>query len=62
MKTSVALRSAMEEFLRSAEADAAAFPGSSLADWKAHWENFFPFKSDSDLEHLLGGLRKAGLE
>ncbi len=55
-------RSAMEEFLRSAEAKAATFPGPSLADWKAHWANFFPFKSDKDFEHLLGGLRKAGLE
>ncbi len=55
-------RSAMEEFLSSAEAEAATFPGPSLADWKAHWSNFFPFKSDRNLEHLLGGLRKAGLE
>jgi tetratricopeptide (TPR) repeat protein len=55
-------RATMEEFLRLAEAETEKFPGRTLNAWKGHWAKFCPYKNDTDLERLLEGLRKAGLE
>jgi hypothetical protein len=55
-------RSAMEEFLRLAEAETEEFPGRTMAAWETHWARFCPYKEDADLQRLLEGLRKAGQE
>ena len=55
-------RATLDEFLSLAEAEDGAFPGRSLTAWRGHWAEFFPFKHEADLENLLEGLRKAGLD
>jgi TolB-like protein/DNA-binding SARP family transcriptional activator len=54
-------RTTLEEFLRIAESDMAAFPGRRLKDWEAYWHGAFEYRDREDLDHLFDGLRKAGL-
>jgi adenylate cyclase len=51
----------LEEFLRVAEHDMAIFPGRRLRDWEAFWRGMAWYKRETDHEHLMEGLRKAGL-
>jgi TolB-like protein/two-component SAPR family response regulator len=37
------------------------YEGSDKKRWRAYLESAFPYQQSSDTEHLLGGLRKAGL-
>ncbi len=55
-------REAMDEYLRRAERNMAVFPGRCLEDWRDYWQWIAAYKDTADLEHLLDGLRKAGLE
>jgi tetratricopeptide (TPR) repeat protein len=51
----------MEEFLRVAEADMSVFPGRRLKDWDDYWRNTCWYRRQEDHDHLMDGLRKAGL-
>jgi adenylate cyclase len=51
----------LEEFLRVAERDMLVFPGHRLTDWDDYWRNTCWYKRQEDHDHLMDGLRKAGL-
>jgi tetratricopeptide (TPR) repeat protein len=51
----------LDDFLDHAEADMVGFPGRALRDWEPFWMAAINFRDRADLEHLLDGLRKAGL-
>jgi TolB-like protein len=51
----------LEEFLRVAEHDMAVFPGRRLGDWEEFWRGMAWYKREADHQHLMDGLRKAGL-
>jgi TolB-like protein/Tfp pilus assembly protein PilF len=54
-------RQALTEFLSTAHEEIAAFPGEDPELWRQYWTRHFPFKNAKDLDHLLDGLRMAGL-
>jgi Flp pilus assembly protein TadD len=54
-------RQALTEFLSMAHEEIAAFPGEDPDLWRRYWARHFPFKNSKDLDHLLDGLRMAGL-
>jgi adenylate cyclase len=54
-------RRAMADYLARASTEMAAYPGRDSDRWRQFWADFLPFKDPKDLEHLLDGLRKAGL-
>jgi adenylate cyclase len=54
-------RATLEEFLRTAESDMAAFPGHRLKDWESYWHGAFEYRDQQDFDHLFDALRKAGL-
>jgi TolB-like protein len=54
-------RSTLEEFLRIAETDMAAYPGRRLKDWEPYWHGAFEYEHKKDFAHLFEALRKAGL-
>jgi len=54
-------RQALTEFLPTAHEEIAAFPGEDPELWRRYWTRHFPFKNAKDLDHLLDGLRMAGL-
>jgi TolB-like protein len=54
-------RSLMDEFRTRANDELANCPGDDPKGWQTYWSNSFPFKNSADLDHLLDGLRKAGL-
>lgn len=49
-------------FLDYAETDMAVFPGRRYSDWLPYWTRVGGFRDPADLEHLLEGLRRAGLQ
>jgi TolB-like protein/Tfp pilus assembly protein PilF len=49
------------EALRSVETELAIQPGKDSELWRAYWARLACFKNPADFEHLLEGLRKAGL-
>ncbi|ESY76544.1 hypothetical protein X740_28390 [Mesorhizobium sp. LNHC221B00] len=51
----------LEEFLRVAEDDMAAFPGRRLKDWDEFWRGAAWYQHQEDHDHLMDGLGKAGL-
>jgi tetratricopeptide (TPR) repeat protein len=51
----------MAQYLERARAEFADFPGDDADKWRAFWSRSYPYKNPDDLEHLLDGLRKAGL-
>ncbi len=51
----------MEQFLRVAEEDMPAFPGRRLGGWDDYWRNTARYKHQEDHDHLMEGLRRAGL-
>ncbi len=53
-------RAAMDEYLRRAERNMASVPD-RLEDWREYWQWIAAYKNPADLEHLMDGLRKAGL-
>jgi adenylate cyclase len=52
---------AAEEALRSVETELTIQPGKDSELWRAYWARLACFKNPTDFEHLLEGLRKAGL-
>ncbi len=54
-------RRAMADYLANASTDMAAYPGTNSDRWREFWAVNTPFNDPKDLEHLLDGLRKAGL-
>ena len=53
-------REMLQEFLRFAEQEMAAFPGRSLAAWRVAWHGV-PCQIEEHAERFFEGLRKAGL-
>lgn len=53
---SKAARIAVEEFNKTGNN-----PGTDISSWRKYWFNIFKFKDDAALEHLVEGMRKAGL-
>jgi adenylate cyclase len=54
-------QAAAAEVLESTTAELATRLGEDVGRWRQYWAKQFPFKNPEDLEHLLRGLRKAGL-
>ena len=54
-------RATLREYLTVAMKDLAVFPNSA-AEWEAHWRREGQYQHEEDFEHLLEGLRKAGLD
>jgi TolB-like protein/Tfp pilus assembly protein PilF len=54
-------RHAMADFVEIAHKKITDYPGKDQAGWRRFWARQFPFKESSHLDHLLDGLRKAGL-
>ena len=54
-------RAAAEEVLRSATTELANPSGNDVEGWRAFWARQTRFQNPDDFEHLLEGLRKAGL-
>jgi len=54
-------RQALTEFVSTAHEEIAAYPGDAPDLWRRYWARHFPFKDTKDSDHLLDGLRKAGL-
>ena len=54
-------RKCMADFLERSQAELADFPGEDGEGWRRYWFKSFPYKNTKDLDHLLDGLRKAGL-
>jgi TolB-like protein len=52
---------AMADFMETASKDIKDYPGNDQQAWREFWAGWFPFKESSDLDHLIDGLRKAGL-
>jgi adenylate cyclase len=51
----------LQDFLDHAERDMERFPGPRLKDWEPYWRAAMEYRNQDDFEHLLEGLRKAGL-
>ncbi len=49
------------ELLRYAKSELAIDLGENKERWLGYWQRVFPFKHSEEFEHLLEGLRKAGL-
>jgi TolB-like protein/cytochrome c-type biogenesis protein CcmH/NrfG len=54
-------RETMAEFFACAPRELGRFPGDDKEAWRAYWRNSYPYRLEEDLEHMLDGLRKAGL-
>jgi TolB-like protein/Flp pilus assembly protein TadD len=54
-------RQTMADFMAQAPGEIADYPGVDRVSWRIYWARLFPFKHAEDLDHLLDGLRRAGL-
>jgi len=54
-------RRALNTFMSEATEEIADWPGESPNVWRRFWTHQYPFQDPRNLEHLLDGLRKAGL-
>jgi TolB-like protein/Flp pilus assembly protein TadD len=57
-----AARAALADFEDQAREEFPTFPGDTPGGWARYWWCMEPYRDDDDLEHLLEGLRKAGLD
>ena len=57
-----AARAALADFKAQAREEFPTFPGDTPGGWTRYWWCMQPFRNDDDLEHVLDGLRKAGLD
>ena len=51
----------MATFLERGKDELADFPTGDKEGWLRYWFKSFPYRDPKDLDHLLDGLRKAGL-
>jgi hypothetical protein len=51
----------MANFMAEAPEEIADWPGEDRKAWRRYWTYHYPFQDAGNLEHLLDGLRKAGL-
>jgi TolB-like protein/Tfp pilus assembly protein PilF len=56
-----AAHAALEDFEAHAREEFPTFPGDTPDGWARYWWWMEPYRDDDDLEHVLEGLRKAGL-
>ena len=56
-----AARAALADCEAQAREEFPTFPGDTPGGWARYWWCVAPYRNDDDLEHLLEGLRKAGL-
>jgi TolB-like protein/Flp pilus assembly protein TadD len=56
-----AARAALSDFETHAREEFSTFPGDTPGGWARYWWWMEPYRDDDDLEHVLEGLRKAGL-
>ena len=54
-------RKCLADYLERSQVELADFPGEDREGWRRYWFKSFPYKNTKDLDHLLDGLRKAGL-
>jgi adenylate cyclase len=54
-------RQAMTDYLVRAQKEIAGYPGVDTNRWERFWATRYPFKYAKDLDHMLAGLRKAGM-
>jgi tetratricopeptide (TPR) repeat protein len=54
-------RGTLQEYLTAAKKDLTVFP-KSAAEWETLWRREGQYQHEEDFEHLLEGLRKAGLD
>jgi hypothetical protein len=54
-------RSAMQQFMDIAKRDMRHFPSQQSEQWAKYIDKQFPYQYRRDSEHLLEGLRRAGL-
>ncbi len=54
-------RDLMKRYLALAREELAHFPGDDKALWRAYWRRSYQYSDEADLDHLLEGLRLAGL-
>jgi class 3 adenylate cyclase/TolB-like protein/Flp pilus assembly protein TadD len=57
-----AARAALADFEAHAREEFPTFPGDTPGGWTRYWWWMEPYRNDDDLEHVLEGLRKAGLD
>ncbi len=57
-----AARAALTDFEAAAREEFPTFPGDTPGGWARYWWCNEPYHNDDDFEHLLEGLRKAGLD
>ncbi len=57
-----AARAALADFEAQAREVFPTFPGDTPGGWARYWWWMEPYRDDDDLEHVLEGLRKAGLD
>ena len=53
---------ALERFIAQAKIEFPRYPGDSEGGWRNYWWWMEPYQRDEDLEHVLEGLRRAGLQ
>ena len=58
---SVEARTVIDNFLLVAEADMAVFPSRRRNGWDDYWRNTVCYRQQEDHDHLMTGLRNAGL-
>lgn len=52
----------LDVFMENAEEEFSLFPGRRLSNWEPYWDDTMRFANREDLDHLLDGLKKAGLK
>jgi TolB-like protein/tetratricopeptide (TPR) repeat protein len=54
-------KGAMAEFLKLTKTDFIDWPAGEEEPWRAHWKHFLRFSDPAVFDHLMEGLKKAGL-
>ena len=54
-------KGAMAEFLKLTKTDFIDWPAGEEEPWRAHWKHLLRFSDPAVFDHLMEGLKKAGL-